>query len=94
MCSPIHSHPFQGQVPSVGSGKSFSGKTFVCVSLSAHLGMDISCGKKMKYSETNVPSRKKTGMKLLGAAATNSLGSCGKVRKFPLCLAENGDTVG
>lgn len=23
----------------------------------------------------------------------NSLESCGKARKFPLCLAENGDTV-
>lgn len=87
---PTHPHCFQDHVPSVGAGKSLSE-----VSLSFCTFRDNTpCGKRMKYSETNVPSHKKTVMKLLwskrDSCSHNSLESCGKVRKFPLCLAENG----
>lgn len=90
MCSPHILIAFRIMCPLLGLGR-------VCLkshSVSAHLGMDMSCGKRMKYSETNVPSHKKTVMKLLwskrDSCSHNSLESCGKVRKFPLCLAENG----
>lgn len=58
---PTHPHCFQDHVPSVGAGKSLSE-----VSLSFCTFRDNTpCGKRMKYSETNVPSHKKTVMKLL-----------------------------